>query len=312
SPRGNSFEFAFGTNILDRMLFDQWLANRAEQAGAELHIRTRLIARPEKTLLQVTGPQGSEILKAKVVVGADGPCSLIARTIGSKYANPSRDMSAAVQYVMDGTTADSSVVEMYFGNRIAPGGYLWAIPRGGGQANVGLGLREGSRDLRFSPRDYLNNAIHRHPRLSSEVKNARIVSRVSAFIPVGGPLERTADSNTVLIGDAAGHVMASNGGGIPTALIGGEIAAKSIKNHLELGVPLSAYEASWKKEMGKELNSALSILRIADRVMRSDSLTDQCMRLAGSKYLESMIRCKLPMPVDFASKTLVRILERIE
>lgn len=312
SPGGRFFEFAFETNILDRAAFDRWLADRAEQAGAELRLRTTLIERPGRNLLHVKGPKGVEVLEAKVIVGADGPNSLIARSIGSCYSNLERDMSIAVQYAMDGIETDSNTIEMYFGNHLAPGGYLWIIPTGKSRCNIGLGLRQAFKDPNKMLHGYLDRALSKHARISKLAENAQTLRRVSAFIPVGGPHKKTADPSTVLVGDAAGHVMASNGGGIPTALIGADIASESIIDHLERAMPLTMYEARWKREMGKELETALSILRIADRVMPSDTLTDQCMRLAGSRFLEPMIRCRLPLLVDFASRTFVWLLRKIE
>ena len=138
-----------------------------------------------------------------------------------------------------------------------------------------------------------------------------MVSRVGAIIPVAGPVPTTSSENTVLVGDAAGHVMASNGGGIPPALSGGSIAGHVISAHLDDQTPLSKYDKIWKYEFGKELNIALSTLRIADSVMTSDPLTDVCMRLGGKQFLEPLIRCRLPAPVDFVSKTFVRAFNAI-
>jgi flavin-dependent dehydrogenase len=201
---------------------------------------------------------------------------------------------------------------MYFGSQVAPGGYAWIIPKGESTANVGFGMRRPFGEPAVSLKQYLRRFIKSHPLVSSRTKKAKIVSRVGAIIPIGGPVVKTYSENALLVGDAAGHVMASNGGGIPTALVGGEIAGESVINHLTDGDSLSAYEASWKREIGTELFTALRILRIADQVMPSDRITDQCMRLAGSRYLKHLIRCRLPAPVDLASKTLVRFLRIVE
>jgi digeranylgeranylglycerophospholipid reductase len=312
SPRNNAFEFNFSTNILDRAQFDQWLAERARNAGAEIRLQTNLLRRKSINELEVKDTSGKQTVKASVIVGADGPRSKVAQSIAANYRNLDRDMSAAAQYVMDNVDADSDVVEMYFGSSVAPGGYFWVIPKGEGSANLGLGLREQYRAAGIPPRTYLEKTVRSHPLISKQTRNARIGSRVGAFIPVGGPLVRTYGPRTVLVGDAAGHVMASNGGGIPTAMIGGEIAAEAVSDYLENRTALGEYESSWKTEMGTELGTALSVLRIADRVMRSDPLTDQCMRLARARFLEPMIRCRLPLLVDLASKTFVRVLERLE
>ena len=128
---------------------------------------------------------------------------------------------------------------------------------------------------------------------------------------MAGPVGHSYSDNVVLVGDAAGHVMASNGGGIPQALGGGYIAGHVVASHLEKGTELSVYERIWRNEFGHELDTALSILRIADSIMTSDPLTNVCMRLAGRQFLEPLIRCRLPLPVEFVSKTFVRVFNSI-
>jgi flavin-dependent dehydrogenase len=201
---------------------------------------------------------------------------------------------------------------MYFGKQVAPGGYAWIIPKGDDIANIGFGMRRPFGAPEVPLKQYLRRFIQSHPLVSPRTKKSTIVSRVGAIIPVGGPVDRTYSKNAVLVGDAAGHVMASNGGGIPTALVGGEIAGEAVVSHLTDGASLGIYEETWSKEIGKELYTALRILRIADQVMPSDRITDQCMRLAGPRYLKHLIRCRLPVPVDFASRTLVKVLSYLE
>jgi hypothetical protein len=86
------------------------------------------------------------------------------------------------------------------------------------------------------------------------------------------------------------------------------IAGDVISGHLKEDIPLALYEEQWRAEFGKELDTALRVLRVADTVMPSDAITDICMRLAGVRFLEPLIRCRLPLLVDVASKTIVKIL----
>jgi flavin-dependent dehydrogenase len=209
---------------------------------------------------------------------------------------------------MDDIQCDSDTTEMYFGHQFAPGGYAWIIPKEESIANVGLGIRRSFASEQIPLRDYLTRFIRTHPLVSPRMKYAKVLQSVSAIIPVGGSHSITCSDNVILAGDAAGHIMASNGGGIPTALAGGLLAGKTaVKNILE-GTSLFMYQDIWKKEFGAELESALSVLRIADQVMTSDSVTDCCMRLAGARYIKHLIRCRLPFPVELASKTIVRML----
>jgi digeranylgeranylglycerophospholipid reductase len=305
SPNGSAYDFPFEANIVDRSRYDQHLSQRAVDVGAELHLNSTLEKRSQWNELTIKGDVGG-VVTARVIVGADGAYSTVARSLGSQFVHSKDDLSPSLQYVMSNSDVDNNVIEMYFGGTIAPGGYSWVIPKGDGLVNVGFGMRRGMAQDDTPLRTYLDRFVFKT--LSSVLKNAKIESRVGAIIPMGGPLKQTWSENAVLVGDAAGHVMASNGGGIPTALCGGEIAGDAIITHLENGAPLSTYEDNWKSEFGRELDTALRVLRVADTVMPSDAMTDICMRLAGVRFLEPLIRCRLPLPVDLASKTMVRVL----
>ncbi len=309
SPNGASYEFSFEANILDRVGFDRYLAQLAMNAGAELHLQSFVKTRTRNNELITKANQSTKKTRASIVVGADGSRSIVGRPLGPQFMNSESNLSPSLQYVMSGVDAETSVVEMYFGGKIAPGGYAWLIPKGDGVANIGFGMRRNMVNDERPLQSYLNHFAFKT--LASSLKNAKIESRVGAIIPVGGPLKKTWIHNVLLVGDAAGHVMASNGGGLPTALCGGEIAGYTIVDHLKKDRPLSEYEEKWKSEFGCELDTAFRVLKIADSVMPSDMTTEVCMRLAGVRFLEPLIRCRLPLPVDLASRTLVRILNQV-
>ena len=308
SPENSVFNFSLHANVIDRLQFDEFLAKRAVDAGAELRTSFLVTERSPSNTLTVKSKSQSESIEARIVIGADGSHSRIAKSIGSMYTNPDKDLSLSIQYVMTDVDCNPDTTEMYFGGQIAPGGYAWIIPKGNSTANVGLGLRRTFMESDTSLAVYLKRFIESHPLVAPRMKQARILRRISAVIPVGGYRSSFSEGRVLLAGDAAGHVMASNGGGIPTALAGGELAGLAAASHLQNNTPLIQYEDTWKKEFGHELSTALDILRIADKVMVSDRLTDQCMRLAGARYIKHLIRCRLPIPVRIGSRTIARVL----
>ncbi len=312
SPLGSSFEFRLHANVIDRAKFDQHLAAQAADAGVDFQMETTVFKRAKSNVLSVRNKEGKQEISAKVIIGADGARSLISQSIGNRYENEDRDLCPSINFVMEDVECDSTTTEMYFGRQVAPGGYAWLIPKGDNIANVGFGMRRPFSSPKRSIKEYLYKFIRTNPLVAPRTRKARIISRIGATIPVGGPVRRTFSDNVVLVGDAAGHVMASNGGGIPTALAGGEIGGEAVVQHLESGQPLSWYEKTWREEFSIELLSALRILHIADQVMTSDMITDLCMRLAGARYLKHLVRCRLPTTVDLASKTLVKVLHYLE
>jgi digeranylgeranylglycerophospholipid reductase len=309
SPRSKEFRFNLQANVIDRALFDQHIANQAVDAGATLSVDTRVVARNKNNIVKMKTQNGVEHAKAGTIIGADGPRSTIAKSIGYNYPDEIRDMSQSLQYVMEGVDFDPKLPKMFFGHNVAPGGYAWVIHKADGVANIGFGLRRSYMVPGTTLRSYLDNLIQNNPIVAPYVTNARIRSRVGASIPVGGPVRRTYTENVLLTGDAAGHVMASNGGGIPTAMAGGEIAGETVVAHLEDGRRLAEYESLWKHEFGDQLYSALAILRVADWMMRTDSLTEVAMQITGSKYLEDVIRCRIPRPLSFGTPIVSRLFQ---
>ncbi|MCK5152386.1 MAG: NAD(P)/FAD-dependent oxidoreductase [Candidatus Thorarchaeota archaeon] len=311
SPYSKEYKFSLEANVIDRGMFDQHLANQALDSGAELALDSRVVSRRKDNSLRIRSSSNVNEIKAKVVIGADGPRSIIAKSIGQNYTNDTRDVSQSLQYVMEGVDFDPRFPMMFFGHNVAPGGYAWVIQKSESSANIGFGLRRSHMVPGSSLRSYLDHLIRRNPAVSKHVRHARIISRVGASIPVGGPVKRSYSNGVLLAGDAAGHVMASNGGGIPTAMAGGEIAGETAVSHLENGDSLSEYENRWKQEFGIELYSALAILRVADWMMRTDSLTEVAMKLTGSRYLEDVIRCRIPTPLSFGTRLVSKLFEKL-
>jgi digeranylgeranylglycerophospholipid reductase len=94
------------------------------------------------------------------------------------------------------------------------------------------------------------------------------------------------------VGDAAGHTMATNGGGIPTAMIAGRAAGRAIRSHLRDGSPLSDYEVCWRRSLEGPLMNSLRARRLADRFFGNDPLLGMAMRVLGRRGLDRTIRCR--------------------
>src|SRR2546430_1141431 len=112
------------------------------------------------------------------------------------------------------------------------------------------------------------------------------------FVPVLGPPPRTVKDNAMLVGDAAGMVMATNGGGNNVAMIAGRIAGLTAADHLLDGTPLDAYETRWRSAVGGPLDRGVRIKRLADRFFGSDRLLEAAMVLIGRGRMARAIRCQ--------------------
>ena len=274
SPYGHRFRFPLEGCTVSRRAFDKALAVRAEGAGAELRYPVGVTGVHDDEL-RLTG---GTALRATVIVGADGPVSTVARSVG--FA-PERAMFRMITATVDGPLADE--IDIYFG-RTAPHGYAWLFPRAY-DANVGLGVRE------LPPGTSLDRLLDRFLVVHG-YGPAR--DRTRWWVPVGPPPSRLVFGRALLAGDAANLVMATNGGGIPTAMLSGWLAGVAAAHHVRYGRPLVDYDTAWRTALYGPLARAARIQRFSDRVTGWDPLLALGMRYIGASGLDAMMRLRWP------------------
>jgi digeranylgeranylglycerophospholipid reductase len=275
APSLRHWDVPFLGYTTERDRFDQHLAERARRAGAEV-----------RTSVRVDGVEGTEVimgeerLRAKVVVGADGPLSRVASALGFPR---NQDMYPAVTGQAVGDFPP--VLEMYFGG-VAPGAYAWVIPKKDG-ANVGVGCAPRFSDGKVV--DYYADFLRQ--------RDLTVRTRtVGKLVPSNGPVSRTASENALLVGDAAGHVMAVNGGGIPIAMICGRLAGRAVADHVLDGVPLKRYEEEWRRQVAKPLHTAVNTKRMASLFFGTSRRTEWAMGVVGARRMGKMVRCRPVFP----------------
>jgi digeranylgeranylglycerophospholipid reductase len=228
--------------ILHRATFDQALAAEAEMAGAKFLTNTRVVSRVDKKVM-IVGPSGEGEIRAKVIIGADGPDS----TVGSWIGQRNRKVMWAVQQTVE-LKQPAHETEVYFGSEY-PGGYGWLFPKGN-VANVGVGV---TRELGGIPKVALRSFKER-----IKDRIGGLVSVTAGLIPVGGPLPSIDEkAGIMLVGDAAGHTHAITGGGVPQAVLCGTMAGSSaveaVNGNKEA---LRHYVRKWKKAFGATMDKA--------------------------------------------------------
>jgi digeranylgeranylglycerophospholipid reductase len=269
SPRGRVYDIPFHGFTVQRDKMDQGIAAEAVAEGAEL--------RTETPVLGVRGTEvktRKETFEGRVIIGADGPRSTVAQSVGLPWPVSGPAMSATAE------GAFSNATEMFFGN-LAPGGYAWVIPKYH-CANVGLGTWE---RFRGNLRTLFDKFLADH-----ELDG--IGKATGGWVPVLGPVDRTVMGNVMLVGDAAGMVMATNGGGINVSMLAGRIAGLTAADHLLDGTPLDAYESRWRDALAGPLEEGVRIKHLADRFFGSDRTLELAMRLLGVRRMTRAIRCQ--------------------
>lgn len=253
-------------HVIDRAKFDRDLAERAVRAGAELKLKNRVkkISRNENGVtLGVKKRGGFKEVKSRMIVGADGPNSLVARTC-ELMENFSPTIGAQAEVVKKSEGHDAHV---YLGNDLSKNFFGWAVPTGN-VYRVGLGDKKGNVIGK------LLNFIKKEPSLP---KNSRkkMVRLTSGLIPTPGS-RKIYGERVILIGDAAGHVKPLTGGGLYLGLSIVEIASEVVEKALEdepTEESLKEYRKAVSEKYGKEFKMGAKARRILQKAS-DDDLTE--------------------------------------
>jgi flavin-dependent dehydrogenase len=189
-------------------------------------------------------------------------------------------MLTGLQVDLKGVEVDPDFVELFFGSKIAPGFFAWAIPAGD---HTRVGLCTWASD--HTPAVYLQRLLRR-----PEFAKSKRISIASGKIPVGTG-RSAVGGNIMLVGDAACHAKPLSGGGIYTGVTGAQLCARVADSYLEdpESTPLSEYDALWKDAFGRELSRAFRVRKVF--LALNDKKLDKALRMfndpAVKKLLES-------------------------
>ncbi len=246
--------------IINKKEFLEVMAEYAASEGAEI-----MMLEPAKDFERIDGGFNVKTrhywIKTKLLVGADGYLSIVARKLGLEKSRE-RKIIPSIQYVMVNVELnDWEALEFYVGKKVAPLGYAWIFPKDGKKANVGIGVQQGS------PMYYLNKFIESHP---EKFAKATKVEFRGAAVTIGGMLKKIVSDNVILIGEAAGQVIPLTGGGIHSSIAGGSIAADVVAEAFEMndlsGVRLKKYVDEYNRHWGKRIRDSKKALEVIDKL----------------------------------------------
>ena len=234
SPTGRQVDIPIENGyvgMVDREHFDEFLRNRAKEAGAHRYIGTFLRIERDEGASHVfyrDKVSGNEMrLSTQIIVGADGARSNVARAEikdGDKipYVIAYHEIIEAPAPTL---SYDPKRCDVVYDGRISPDFYGWVFPHGA-QASVGMGSMIKSVDVKQATADL---------RAASGLSDCKTIRQEGAPIPLK-PLDRWDNGrDVVLAGDAAGVVAPSSGEGIYYAMVGGRVAATAAAATLASG-----------------------------------------------------------------------------
>jgi len=245
--------------VLEKHLFERWIADKAVEAGASMHLSHKLssmdrVEEDERFVGWKCDGKGEQFpIQAKVVIDASGVAAVCSKAVNIDEDTPLNTMGkvvAGMQYELLEVPTDG-YLDFYIWPKYAEKGYLWMIPKCDGRANVGLVTEDRPRTKKALD-EFIGithfKELEQVPPPWKEKGNPAF----GGTIPISGPFENTHYDGLMLIGDAAGFTSPLFEGGshlaLKSAVYAAETAAAAIAEDDVSAERLAIYAKLWKDE----------------------------------------------------------------
>ncbi len=303
SPRSNVIKYEHPepfAYVVDRERFDKSIASNSGKKDIPIHCSSQVRdIEVDKDFVRVeTGANGKRHKKyiARAVLIATGVNYNLHKKLDLGHP---RDFLHGVQAELDLGNVDCTHV--YLGNNIASGAFAWLVPMGQDIVRIGL-ITETDPDGCF------HRLIEQQfPSRAKSIDRTRI-----HFKPIAqGLLSRTYGDRVLALGEAAGQVKTTTGGGIYFGLLCAEIAAQVLlkgfhKGDLSKNI-LSEYEKLWKKALQKEIRFGYMIRKICAKL--SDNQIEKIFRFIQTDGIIPIVQERGNF--DWHSDLLMLLMKRI-
>lgn len=280
--------------VVDRASFDRAIAARAAAEGVDYffsHPAKDIVI--DKEGVRIETPRSE--FRAKAVVIAAGFESALTRKLG--LGSIARFASGA-QTEVEGIGIDE--VEIYFSQEVAPGFFGWLVPTSNGKALAGV---LATSHARLS----LEKLLDSHFCRGKVTQTGTIKSKA---IPMG-TLPRTYGNRLLVIGDAAGQVKPTTGGGIYFGHLGSQAAVEALTEAFTSGNlgarQLAHYQKAWKAKMGREISTGYMARRLYQKL--SDPQIEKILGIVDSRGIATALLDLPGFSFDWHGKLMLDIIK---
>jgi len=284
--------------IVSRSAFDCAIANQARNKSTEYWLGclvTDVEYIEDGITVKATCRKGKINLQARTVVIATGFNPQFTERL---HLGKIDDFAVSTQAEVGVCGVDE--IEVYFGQEIAPGFFGWLVPTSDRRALVGLLTQ---RNPEFYLKRLLLNLLSQSKIVSADVEP------VYGGIPLK-PLPRTYGDRLLVVGDAAGQVKPTTGGGIYFGLLSAEIAADTLHrgliNDALSARNLASYERGWRRKLEKELEIDYYARKFYQRL--GDQQIDKIFDVIKSHGIEESLSKAEDLSFDWHGRAVLRLM----
>ena len=246
--------------VVDRAAFDETLAQQALAAGATIETGARV--------RHLDMGEGSVLAHLE---SADRPVAARACVLacGANYRF-NRQLGLGVPRVfiqsaqIEASFPIQDHIDVYLGRAVAPGGFAWVVPfmrEESSYAKIGLMCETRAAS-------WFREFVERVGGESRTDRSSWPEPRLK-ILPLA-PVRRTYGARLLAVGDAAGLIKPTTGGGIYYGLLSGYWAAEVLDAALRRdrldARSLSRYQARWRERLGPEMRAGLAFRTLGSRL----------------------------------------------
>ncbi len=234
--------------VVDREIFDHKMAENARAAGVEYCLGSYVKSIEKGSNLYKIASDGRHWL-SKAVIIATGVNYQLQRKLG--FGSPARFLYGS-QIELPVKVADR-IIEVHISRRYIPGSFAWVVPVGSGKTRVGMIIEKKGKE--FLKRFISQRLKH----LGVRDFDQKIEAKPIAY----GTIKKSIAGKILVIGEAAGQVKTTTGGGIFMGLLCSDIAVEKLTEGLKRGKSILDYEVTWRTALSGELELGKRVRTLA-------------------------------------------------
>ena len=281
--------------VVDRWAYGQAIIEGAADAGAEFHYDTIVQSVRQDATGRVTGVHArrdgeTRTYESDVVIDAAGSMSILQDD--ADFSEATFDTNVTYSQFCSAYREIVEVPEevpwkdaLVFKPTERSAGYLWYFPRTGTEINAGLGFQMNEDPMELV--DILKRDLENRP----EFEGAVVKDKLGAALPTRRPYDSAVAPGFMAVGDAAGHVNPTTGGGMAGAAYAGAYAGEQAVAGIETGSvdepTLWRYNERVMEHFGARY-AALDVYNILSTAVDVDELMGLLAALPGEKLAEAL------------------------